>query len=300
MPRVSIVVPTYNHAQYIGQALNSVFEQTYKDFEVIVIDDGSTDNTRGAIQPFSNNLRYIYQKNSGRGAARQRGVEESHAEFIAFLDSDDIWFPRKLERQISYIQENGFSGLLHTKVIFITEDGISRRKNRAYDKMYRHANKSGFSYVSLLYCCPLFMSSVVIPKGLILEAGGFSSNFWVLEDLDFVLRLVKISGIKLLDEQLVWHRDHTRNAATVMKRDVEQTYLSIYKGQLSSLSNIVNEEEKAKAEKHIYNHLITYSYALKDRHTASIYLKELIRKQPGQLLCTRGFKNILKLFLIPG
>ena len=92
-PKVTVVIPTYNRAHLIKDAVESVLNQTYQDFELIVIDDGSTDNTREVLAVYKDKLTYIYQENQGRSSARNHGIELAQGEYIAFLDSDDVWFP---------------------------------------------------------------------------------------------------------------------------------------------------------------------------------------------------------------
>src|SRR5581483_12146947 len=101
MPEVSVIIPTYNRRDFVREAIASVLAQAYQDFEVIIVDDGSQDDTHAVIQEFPG-VRYIYQENRGVSAARNRGVTVSQGEFLAFLDSDDIWRPRKLESQIGF------------------------------------------------------------------------------------------------------------------------------------------------------------------------------------------------------
>jgi glycosyltransferase involved in cell wall biosynthesis len=99
-PTVSVVIPTYNRAKYVTETIDSVLSQSYTDYEIIVVNDGSTDNTREALAPYMDRIRYIHQKNSGVSAARNRGIKAARGKWIAFLDSDDIWVPEKLEKQI--------------------------------------------------------------------------------------------------------------------------------------------------------------------------------------------------------
>ncbi|MBM2835200.1 MAG: glycosyl transferase [Candidatus Brocadiaceae bacterium] len=95
--QVSVVIPTYNRAPYVIMAIESVLAQSYQDYEIIVVDDGSTDGTRDVLEPYRDRIRYMYQDNKGVSAARNTGIQESRGEWIAFLDSDDEWLPNKLE-----------------------------------------------------------------------------------------------------------------------------------------------------------------------------------------------------------
>jgi glycosyltransferase involved in cell wall biosynthesis len=106
-PSVSVIIPTYNRARFVTAAIDSVLAQTYKDYEITVVDDGSTDNTREVLKPYMDRIRYIYQENSGVSHARNVGIRDSTGQLIAFLDSDDRWLPDKLQVQMEFMQKNG-------------------------------------------------------------------------------------------------------------------------------------------------------------------------------------------------
>ena len=126
-PLVSVIIPTYNRSRFLGEALDSALNQTYKEQEIIVVDDGSTDGTSQLMREYEPRIRYIYQERSERSSARNRGVSESCGEYIAFLDSDDLWLPEKIERQVKILNENEGIGVVYTGVQFIDEAG------RAYE-----------------------------------------------------------------------------------------------------------------------------------------------------------------------
>ena len=104
--KVSVIIPTYNRSSVLSRAIDSVLRQSFKDFELIVVDDGSTDNTKELIEKYSDQITYIYQDNKGVSAARNKGLEHAKGEWIAFLDSDDEWKKKKLEKQIAFIEIN--------------------------------------------------------------------------------------------------------------------------------------------------------------------------------------------------
>jgi len=113
---VTVIIPTYNSAKYITEAVDSVLAQTYKNFEIIVVDDGSTDDTDEVLKPYMDKIIYIKKKNGGPASARNRGIESSSGEFIAFLDADDVWLPEKLERQVEFMKNNPEVEIIFTKV----------------------------------------------------------------------------------------------------------------------------------------------------------------------------------------
>src|SRR5262245_27326295 len=103
MPRVSVIIPTFNRADLIGETVESVLSQTFDDFEIIIVDDGSTDSTKEVIRRFDGPINYLYQENRGLSCARNRGFDASSGDYVCFLDSDDVWNPRMLERQVSLL-----------------------------------------------------------------------------------------------------------------------------------------------------------------------------------------------------
>src|SRR5438477_8352790 len=111
---VSVVIPTFNSADYLVQAIQSVLAQTYQDFEIIVVDDASTDNTNGVLQSFADRICYVRQDRGGPSAARNRGILQARGELIAFLDADDLWRPTKLARQVDYLKCHPQACLVYT------------------------------------------------------------------------------------------------------------------------------------------------------------------------------------------
>src|SRR4051812_17019821 len=105
-PSVSIIIPAYNSERYLRASLQSVLEQTYRDYEVIVVDDGSTDGTKAAVLGVEGSIRYIYQSNQGPSAARNTGIAAARGDFICFLDADDSWTPDKLAIQVEFMERN--------------------------------------------------------------------------------------------------------------------------------------------------------------------------------------------------
>ena len=121
MPRVSVVIPTYNCAKFLGRTIDSALRQTYRDFEIIVVDDGSTDGTQALIAAYEESIRYVYQTNQGASAARNAALSRASGEFIAYLDADDLWLPDKLSRQVEFLDAHSNCGFVHTDVSVIDE-----------------------------------------------------------------------------------------------------------------------------------------------------------------------------------
>jgi len=205
-PLVSVIIPTYNGERYILQAVKSVLSQTYKNYEIIVIDDGSTDNTKQVLQPYQHLIRYIYQKNQGAAIARNHGCRIAKGEFLAFLDGDDFWEPQKLEQQITYFAENPDIDLVQSGWNLVNQNGEIISKITPWD------------YAPELDLATWVIYKLVRPSALILrrhwweKVGGFDHRYPPTEDLDFVLRLA-LMGCKSawLTEIHAAYRQHENN-----------------------------------------------------------------------------------------
>lgn len=200
MPWVSIIIPTYNRRDFLREAIRSVLEQSFRDFELIVVDDGSDDGTREMIQrEFPGLLTYLYQENQGVSRARNRGLKLAQGEFVAFLDSDDLWLPRKLERQMAFMQSQPKAQICYTDEIWI------RRGVRVNPKK-KHAKYSGWIYPRCLPLCIISPSSALMRRGLLEEVGGFDEELPVCEDYDLWLRISARHPIHFLPEKLIVKR----------------------------------------------------------------------------------------------
>lgn len=200
MPWVSVIIPTYNRRELLREAIRSVLEQSFRDFELIVVDDGSDDGTREMIQrEFPGLLTYLYQENQGVSRARNRGLKLAQGEFVAFLDSDDLWLPRKLERQMAFMQSHPKAQICYTDEIWI------RRGVRVNPKK-KHAKYSGWIYPRCLPLCIISPSSALMRRGLLEEVGGFDEELPVCEDYDLWLRISARHPIHFLPEKLIVKR----------------------------------------------------------------------------------------------
>jgi glycosyltransferase involved in cell wall biosynthesis len=186
----SVVVPTYNRARYLGKALESVLTQDCQDFEIIVVDDGSTDATPQVLASFADKIRIVHQENQGPGAARNLGVKNSTGEYIAFLDSDDFWFPWTLATYAKIIKEKNRPTLIAGTLVYFhkeTEvDGLVL-KPLALENFpdYFAASRRG------LYCGTCQM---VVRRAAVIEVGGFAEEKFNAEDHDLVMRLGTAPG----------------------------------------------------------------------------------------------------------
>jgi glycosyltransferase involved in cell wall biosynthesis len=198
-PTVSVVIPTYNRWPILRDALESVRAQTCEDFEVIIVDDGSTDETATELGRMGGAVRLIAQTRRGVAAARNRGVSAAEGRYLAFLDSDDLWLPNKLAVQLAFMNEHPEVAICQTEEIWI------RRGARVNPKA-RHRKPHGDIFKRSLELCLVSPSAVMMTRELFLESGGFDENLPVCEDYDLWLRIAVNYPVPLLPQALVIKR----------------------------------------------------------------------------------------------
>jgi len=199
-PAVSVIIPTYNRAHLLGRSIHSVLGQTYKDFELIVVDDGSTDNTEEVMSNFSDDrIRYIRRmKNEGASVARNTGIEIARGEYIAFQDSDDEWLPEKLEKQVTILEKAPPEvGVVYT--------GLHRLKNnrKVFNPSSNITPKEGDVSVSLLKGNFVSPQTMLIKRECLEKAGIFDERFHRMQGWDFNLRVSRYYHFRCIDEPLV-------------------------------------------------------------------------------------------------
>jgi len=200
-PKVSVIIPTYNRARSVSSAIQSVLDQTFEDFEIIVVDDGSTDNTKEVIKSFKDKkihyLRHI--KNKGSQAARNTGIKHSKGKFIAFLDDDDMWLPQKLERQLTIIEDKPDIGVIYTGFVFISDGKVYY----VYTPSLR-----GNIYYDVLKKTVAATSTVLLRRECFNKVGFFDEHLPRYEDWDLWIRLAKHFKFDFIKEPLVLCRFH--------------------------------------------------------------------------------------------
>lgn len=183
MTTVSVVTPTYNRARFLPEAVNSVLAQTYTDLELIIVDDGSVDDTRNVLEPFlaDGRVRYFYQENQGQSYARNLALEIAAGDFIAFLDSDDLWAPDKLEKQLAVLQKEPEVDIVHGDEAMIDEHGavISLENMKRY---------SGRITRRLLADNSVSITTALVRRRCFDEMGGFDTSVGVADDYELWLR----------------------------------------------------------------------------------------------------------------
>lgn len=226
-PTVSVVVPTYNTARYISEAIKSIQAQIFKDFQIIVVDDGSTDNTKEVIEPFRGEIRYIYQANKGRAGARNTGIRIASGKYIAFLDSDDLWTPGKLQKQVDIMDRNPDIDLLFGDKRRFCNDG-----GTVISSMFRMKGYGAPFFGDPLYVREPYkklLQGNFVPTGTVImrreafgKTGLFNEEIYV-EDYEFWLRAALFVNVAYSTE--LWELERDREGSG--SKNLKAVYLSV-------------------------------------------------------------------------
>ncbi len=198
-PLVSVILPTYNRAWIVGEAVESVLGQDYPHLELIVVDDGSTDGTPELLAAYGDRLRCIRQENQGVSAARNTGIRHATGYLIALLDSDDMWLPGKLSAQIDHFDAHPETLICQTEEIWI-RNGVRVNPGK------RHRKQSGMIFERSLALCLVSPSAVMLRRSLLDEVGLFDEALPACEDYDLWLRITRKHPVHLIDTPLIVKR----------------------------------------------------------------------------------------------
>ena len=194
--KISVIIPTFNRLDLLKRAIESVLNQSIKPYDIIVVDDGSTDGTSDMIQQKYKSIKLIQQKNSGVSAARNNGIKNAQGDWIALLDSDDEWKKNKLEEQVNKLTDNPKYDFCHTNEIWI-RNGIRVNQKK------RHKKYGGFIFDKCLDICRISPSSVLFNKNIFNHVGWFNDKLPVCEDYDLWLRITAEFEILFIDKPLI-------------------------------------------------------------------------------------------------
>lgn len=184
MPEVSVVIPTYNRPQFLKRAIGSVLRQTFADFEIIVVDDGSAVPAKPVIDDFGDpRLHYVYQQNCGLSASRNRGIQEAQGTLIALLDDDDMFMPHKLESQVHYLRDNPRTDVALGGYRVVDPEG----KVLSEQRPWIHHDPNDIR--TWLFGCPAVPSAMLARRQCLDEVGGFDTDLWTAEEIDLWTRL---------------------------------------------------------------------------------------------------------------
>ena len=196
---VSVIIPSYDRWPMLGEAVDSVLAQTAREYELIVVDDGSTDETPRRLRDYGARLTMLSQSRRGVAAARNLGARQASGQYLAFLDSDDLWHPLKLERQLAFMESN-------LEVEICQTDEIWVRNGVRVNPRHKHRKPSGDIFRASLALCLVSPSAVMMRRDLFERVGGFDESLPVCEDYDLWLRIAKDTEVPLIPETLVTKR----------------------------------------------------------------------------------------------
>ncbi|MFV0389623.1 MAG: glycosyltransferase family 2 protein [Pyrinomonadaceae bacterium] len=201
MPLVSVVIPAYNAVRFVNATIDSVLAQTFQDLEILVVDDGSTDNTKEILGNYGDKIRFLPKKNGGVSSARNYGIENAIGKYIAFLDADDVWMPEKLEKQVALMESNKEIGLCYVSTQRVDEELNYLTLIRA--NTYADYTESLLLNLNIVSgSC----SSAMARRDIILQTNGFDSQFTTYADWEMWLRLSLLTNFAPINEELVKYR----------------------------------------------------------------------------------------------
>ena len=263
MPKVSVIIPTYQHANFLSNAIDSVLAQIYTDHELIIIDDGSIDGTREICAAYGNKIRYIYQDNRGQAAARNIGILVANGEYIGFLDADDEWLPFKLELEVEFLDKHQPVGMVYSDYTY-----FGSRASR---------KKTGFDHIALVsghVQKEIFLNDLIFPPSAVLirkacfeKVGIFDESLVPSEDLDMWLRIAGVFEIDHLDIPVARYRLHDKNTHLNRQRMIS-AYVATQKKFLAANSHLFNKTDLDKMYRHHYEIYLNsgLSYLIDSRH----------------------------------
>ena len=277
MPTVSVIIPAYNQGHYLGKAIRSVLTQTFADFEIIVVDDGSTDNTRQVARSFSDSrMRYIHQQNAGLSAARNTGIRHATGAFLTYLDSDDLFLPEKLAILLAKFNAEPELGFVAGQAVLIDEN--DRRIGEIFDKRLPEDS------AQLLLGNPLHVGSVMVRREWQERVGFFDETLRSYEDWDMWLRLAK-AGCRMgwVDKPVSLYRFHSNQMTSNGRQMTTATFAVLEKlfSQTDLPSRWAEMRDKAYSRAHLRG--AAQAYQAEDFATAAEYLDTAARLDPDLL-----------------
>jgi glycosyltransferase involved in cell wall biosynthesis len=254
MVKVSVIIPAYNGDRYIGEAIDSILAQTYKDYEIIVVDDGSTDNTAQVAQQYGNQIQYLSQTNQGVAASRNLGLSVAKGEYIAFLDQDDLFLSHKLLAQVTLLEKNPSLGIANSGWQIVDQQGQVKAAVEPWEKIPQ------LNLADLIIWKPVFLGAMLFRHSWLKRSGGFDTTLEQTPDVDLVLRLAAVGcAAAWVEQTTVKYRQHEANASnnTILQaRELDQILARFF------TQDNLSPEVKTLAQESRYQSLIWSAWRL--------------------------------------
>jgi len=253
--KVSVIIPTYNHKKFISETIQSVLDQTFRDFEIIIIDDGSTDGTADVVKLFSDDrIKYIYQTNCGRSYARNHALNIACGRYITFLDSDDLYLLNKLELQVAFLDAYPEFGMVYTSAYCMDEAGA------LLSDSYK-ATVSGQIYKDIAFYVPVTITlpTVMARREVFDKVGGFDEKMERFEDTDMWRRISKCYFIGAISEPTCRLRSHSENSLLAQDPQKIKEALAYYSQKIIKDDKSISLLVRRKGVASLYQH---YSQAM--------------------------------------
>lgn len=295
MVRVSVIIPSYNRAHLIGETIESVLRQTLSDFELIVVDDGSTDNTAEVVRAYDGPIRYVFQNNQGRSRARNAGYHLSQGEYVCFLDSDDVLAPPMLERLAALLDSDDKLGFAYSDYQFVDQSGAPLPKPEVFRA---HPLQRGNIFRHLLYFDFIPPSTVLARRSSFEEAGLFEPSLEPAEDLDWLLRMSRRYATDYIVEPLCRFRKHEGSTSTTAIHDATVRVI------LKHLADEATKQSLAGDWRRVYHDLYLMAanefYNQRDMARARKYYFKALEIRPPEVGNFNVFGLILKSYFGSG
>lgn len=296
MPRVSVIIPTFNRAVYLVEAIQSVLSQTYRDFEIVVVDVGSTDSTSEIVAGFKDAVRYFYRPRNNPASARNFGLSMTDSEYVALLDSDDVWKQDRLQRMVPFLDCMPATGMIHGPVEVIDSKGQPDEKaTRRISHFYRIEKKEGTTYSRVLTACALFSSAVLLRRQCFETVGGYDESLPMLEDYDFYLRFLLSYPMHLMEgPPVVSYRIHQGNLTFGSDRTASaEIYIRILEKQLGLIQTGFRGIAYGKARRMVLTRLADFHWMRKEKEQVRGRILEAFRHDPLAIFYPRLIKRLI-------
>lgn len=292
-PVFTVAISTFDRPALLTQAIDSVLAQTYRDFEIVVVDNGSAPSTRAALEPYLPRIRYARQENAGRAGGRNSAIALARGRYVAFLDDDDLWLPDKLERQSAAFERAPQAALVHGHVEVVDAQGrVLTDLTALHRRLWSDAHRGGATYADYALDCRCFTSAAAVPRALLERVGGYDPSVR-LEDVDLYLRLALEGAIVFLEgPPLARYRYH---GAQTSNEELTRGMIDVAHKHLA----LLRERPDRRAERNFLLSLAWSHHVLLEPRAVRRYTLAALAKDPRGALTRRTLRPMIVSLLPP-